>query len=304
MEKGLLLNFTNDHIVCIGEVLWDVFPKKKIVGGAPLNVAVHLAKLQNSVDIVSKVGNDAKGKELSEFIRKNHLSTKYIGIDLNLPTSEVLVTLDNHDNASYEISEPVAWDQLRFDQATKGLSNKAGITVYGTLASRNSVSSKTILNFLNSNSFKLIDVNLRPPFVEQKKVNKLIKKADAAKLNSEELTDICNWHKINTCNENEMIKHFSEHYELELVCVTKGENGAVLFDGSNFFAHDGYNVIVKDTVGSGDAFLAGFIHALLKKEHYRDVLKFACAMGAYVASQNGATPGCTIKDIENIMVNT
>jgi fructokinase len=295
--------FPNKNIVCIGEILWDVFAEIRKPGGAPLNVAMHLKQLGNSVNIVSKVGNDKNGIQLIDIIRKAGLDSNYIQNDATFQTGEVLVNLDSKGNASYEIKEPVAWDNLDFSPDLKTLSENAGIIVYGTLASRNRASRNAIIQALNNNAVKIIDVNLRPPYTDISLIKELLLLADFAKLNTEELHIIAGWDNKKASDETELMKWLAQRYNLSTVCVTRGENGAILYDSDSIFRHSGFRVKVADTVGAGDAFLAGLISSLLKGNSADDSLEFACATGAFVASRVGATPEYNRENITTIITN-
>ena len=130
------MKITNKQILCIGEVLWDKLPTGVKPGGAPLNVAVHLKAIGNEVKVASSIGKDKEGKELKAFLEKSGLNTELIQEDKSLPTSEVLVYLDNNKNATFEICEPVAWDNIQLSQSLHSRAKESGITVYGSIASR------------------------------------------------------------------------------------------------------------------------------------------------------------------------
>jgi fructokinase len=298
------MNFPNKNILCIGEVLWDVFGESRKPGGAPLNVALHLNRLNNRVNVVSRVGDDEKGRALTDFVLSKGLNTNYIQVDRILPTSEVLVSLDKKGNASFEIVQPVAWDKLEFNSDLEMLAKKAGVIVYGSLASRNSYSRETIIKSLNKDAIKIVDVNLRPPFTDITIVKDLLSRADIAKLNNDELRIIAEWDNFHSEDEKELVKWMSNQYKLKMVCVTKGDKGALLYDNNIFYYHKGFKVKVADTVGAGDAFLAGLIYSFIQGDSDGDSLTFACATGAFVASRDGATPDYVIGDIKKIITNS
>jgi fructokinase len=298
------MNFPNKNILCIGEVLWDVFGENQKPGGAPLNVALHLRRLNNAVNIVSRVGKDKGGKALKDFILSKGLNTNHIQVDLMLPTSEVVVSLDKNGNASFEIVEPVAWDNLEYSPDLEMLAKKAGIIVYGSLASRNIASRETIIKSLNKDAIKIVDINLRPPFTDMSIVKELLSMADLAKLNIDELRIIAGWDNKNTGDEKELVEWMAKEYKLKMICVTMGGSGALLFNNNSFHRHTGFKVKVADTVGAGDAFLAGLIYSLIQGDSDAESLKFACATGAFVASQAGANPEYVIDDIKKIITNS
>lgn len=298
MQKRIL----NHNITCFGEVLWDNLPSGRKLGGAPLNVAVHLLKHNINVFMVSKVGRDKLGKAIIKSMKELGLNTEYIQIDDKLPTSEVLVSLDVQGKPSYEICEPVAWDNINNSTAINELVERSGIVVYGTLASRNQETRNTLLSILDhSKSLKIIDVNLRYPFDNQEVVDLLLRKSDIIKLNDDELQLISTWYNANVDNnEMERLRWFSDEFNCDFICLTKGDKGAYVYDNGAIIRHNGYQVKVADSVGAGDAFLAGFISSILSEQPIEQALDFACANGAFVASCEGATPDYSLIDIEKI----
>jgi fructokinase len=297
------MKIKNNQILCIGEILWDNLPSGAKPGGAPMNVALHLNRIGQKVSISSKVGKDERGKKLLAFLEDSGLQTDLIQIDETLPTSEVLVHLDENNNATYEICEPVAWDNLVLTDSLKSQAKTSGLIIYGTLASRNPETRNTILHLLENDVVKLIDVNLRQPYDTREIVEQLILKSDIVKLNDEELGVFGQWYNKHKHDEKSLVKWFAEEYNSKMVCVTKGDKGALLYSDGEFYEHPGFKVDAVDTVGAGDAFLAGFIAALLEGKTNDKALEFACAAGAFVASKAGATPEYDRKEIEQLLIS-
>lgn len=289
-------------IICYGEVLWDMLPGGKQPGGAPMNVGIHLKKLGFNPVIVSRIGDDELGTELKQFLEKNGMDTRFVSIDKILDTSEVLVHLDENRNATYEICEPVAWDNISGAAELTELAATADLIIFGSLAQRNQTTRETLLGlFEKSKADRLLDVNLRPPFDKPEIVEQLLHVSDFAKLNDEELIRIAAWHN-KSGSEKELIKWLSGFYSCPTVCVTRGANGAVLYMGEEFYEHPGFKVQATDTVGAGDSFLAALIAGLSKKHPPQKALGFACALGAYVASQHGAVPDYSEQDIQKLIL--
>lgn len=295
------MNAKNKKILCIGEVLWDMLPSGAKPGGAPMNVALHLHKIGLDVNIASKVGNDELGRKLLKFIEDAGLSTELIQIDNQLPTSEVLVNLDNKEQATYTICEPVAWDAIEFTDSLKKAADEADVLIYGTLASRNEVTRNTIHQCLDRVETRVIDVNLRPPYPQHEIVESLLSRANFVKLNDEELQQIAQWQNADTRNEEALIKWLGKHLDIDTICMTKGSEGAMLLHNHEFQQNKGYKVKIIDSVGAGDAFLAGLLSALLSGKNTLDALDFASATGAFVVTQSGATPPYDFNQIEKIM---
>jgi fructokinase len=291
----------NKDILCIGEMLWDRLPGKSLPGGAPMNVALHLVKVGYKVQICSSLGNDQAGREFAKFLGTTRLDTHLIQTNDVLPTSEVPTYLDENNNATYDILEPVAWDQLELTDELIDAARAVGAIVYGTLASRNEMTRKTVSSLLSFDNVKLIDINMRPPYIKQKVVEDLVKYADIAKMNDDELYTLAGWHNVKYRELNELVRWCSDTYKLDIICVTMGKNGALVFDKGEVFNHPGFKVEAVDTVGSGDAFLAGFVSKLFDDKSIEEALTYACALGAYVATQHGATPIYYSHQIEMIL---
>jgi fructokinase len=291
-----------NKILCFGEVLWDNLPTGPKPGGAPMNVAIHLKRFGFTVAMASRIGSDSKGDELLAFMEKAGLDTRAVQRDPELPTSQVLVSLDSHDNPTYEIREPVAWDRIETNETLSSAAREAGVFVYGSLASRNMPTRETLLTLLQSKALRIMDINLRPPFDQKDVVEPLMHRADMIKLNTHELKKVAHeWNGIPAEGEEEMMRWVAGNYRSALVCVTKGDEGAVLLDHDEIIRHPGFTVKVADSVGAGDAFMAGFIARHLQGDPAARALEYACATGALVASRDGATPDYTPTDIDKII---
>ncbi|WP_321996412.1 carbohydrate kinase [Draconibacterium orientale] len=295
------MNITTKEILCFGEVLWDRLPSGAKPGGAPMNVALHLNAIGLNAAIASSVGNDDAGKQLIDFLQNSGVNTSLIQTDKNLPTSEVLVHLDENNNASYEICEPVAWDNIQLNDELVKKAQNSGLIIYGSLAARNQTTRETLLKLLDNDAVKLIDVNLRQPYDKQDVLELLLAKSDIVKLNDDELGVFAGWNGIEGKTEEELVKWFVQHYKVEMLCVTRGHKGAAMYHENTFYEHPGFKVNAVDTVGAGDAFLAGLVAAFMQKKPPAEAITFACATGAFVASKAGATPEYDMVEIQAIM---
>ena len=290
------------NILSFGEILWDKLPSGPKPGGAPMNASLHLAQLGYKPKLASSLGDDEDGRLLKKFIEEAGIDTSLIQLNNELPTSEVLVTLDAENNATYEIVEPVAWDQIFLTPELEIAANEAEFIIYGSLAARNKTTRNTIISFLKNNkAIRLMDVNFRPPYDTQEVVEQLIEYADIVKMNEEELFKFKKWNNIEPSNLKKLIKWFSNHYSVNQVCVTRGKKGALIYDQGLFVEHPGFSVKTIDSVGSGDAFLTGFIHCLIEEKNLQETVSYACALGAFVATRQGATPIYQFDDIYEIL---
>ncbi len=294
------INLKNTKVLCVGEMLWDMLPSGAKAGGAPMNVALHLKKFGFDSKFAGKVGNDQLGKQLKDFLVDNGMDISLIQTDTDLPTSTVEVILGANNEVRFDIIDNVAWDKIELTKELRNTAEETDVLIYGTLASRHSMTRDTILSLLENNCLKLIDVNFRSPYVEKEVVEQLLNKADIVKLNNEELRVVGSWYNKNY-STNELIKWFAEKYQNNMLCLTRGANGALIYHQNELIEHQGYKVNVVDTVGSGDAFLAGFLAIYLDSNQIVSALNYACATGALVATKTGATPHYEISEIEAIV---
>ncbi|MBD8487230.1 carbohydrate kinase [Echinicola sp. CAU 1574] len=286
-------------VVIFGEMLWDCFSDKNIPGGAPMNVALHIQYLGYDTTFISKVGKDQLGIDLLDFVQSKSLDIGMIQKDESHETSRVVVDDSDKENIKYEIVKPVAWDFISWNQEVQKRVNEADAFVFGSLAARSKESSETLLKLLETHTLKILDINIRAPHYSFDLIESLLMKADILKINDDELMILKE--ELELSNDIEKaITTLAQNYKLKLVCVTLGSKGAMIYDGKQLHRHPGYKVIVEDTVGSGDAFLSGFIHQFLQNKPANEILDFACALGALVATNKGGTPQYDLKSIDNI----
>ena len=287
--------------VCFGEVLWDVFPSDKKIGGAPLNVALRLQSLGINTDIISKVGKDINGAILVDYIQENRVSTGCIQKDNSLQTGKVTVLLDQDGSATYEIDHPVAWDKIELTNTLQDLVSNADVFVFGSLSCRDKVSRSTLYQLVKTSKFNVFDVNLRAPYYTNDILLHLMNVSDFIKFNDEEIIEISGFNNLKYSSLEEYIKAISKFTKTNKICVTRGAEGAILYLNDTFYYNKGIKVNVVDTVGAGDSFLAALISKLLKKEDPQMALDFACAIGSIVAGKEGANAIISEEEIKLIL---
>jgi fructokinase len=276
------------NIICFGEVLWDTFNDGKKAGGAPMNVAMHLAQQGVNVRFASRIGEDPSGDELVEFLKRNKLFSELIQRDEQLPTCEVTVELDENQQATYIIPEPVSWDNIQTDSLLTHAAAKASAIIFGSLACRAKTTRDTLLNLLDeTKALKIFDVNLRAPHYTLSTIENLSARADVVKMNEDEAKLLIGG---SSRDIKDQIIEFRQKYHCKTICVTRGEHGAIVWHDHNFYDSPGCPVTGVDSVGAGDAFLATFVAGLLAKQPMQNVVDKSCAVGAFVASQRGANP--------------
>jgi fructokinase len=288
-------------IVCFGEVLFDVFPTHRKIGGAPLNVALRLASLGANTHIISRIGTDTIGQELIDYVRMNGVNTTSIQVDEVFNTGEVIVQLNEKGSASYTINYPVAWDKIVCIPEDEIMVKKADALVFGSLVCRDSVSQNSLLEIINYAKYAVFDVNLRAPFYNKELLINLMMQSDFIKFNDDELYEISAFMNSPYHSLEQNILFIAEQTNTKHICVTKGNHGAVLYYNEKMYYNSGYKIDVMDTVGSGDSFLAGLLSKLLINSNPQEAIDFACALGAIVAKNEGANPKISIKEINKFM---
>ncbi len=288
-------------VICFGEILWDVFPTHKTIGGAPLNVALRLQSFQNDVSFISCLGDDTSGDELLLELQKYSISSYYIQKDKEYKTSTVAISLDKNGSASYLINHPCAWDNIQLNSELKSLVKSSEAFVFGSLVARSNTSRNTLIKLLAYSKFSVFDVNLRPPHYDLSSIQVLMNAANFIKFNDDEIIEISKSLGIQGESIEHTILYVATHTNTSTICVTLGEKRAILYYEKRFFYCNGYQVNVADTVGSGDSFLATLIDVLLKRKDPQLAIDKACAVGALVAKSSGANPMISKVEIDTIM---
>ncbi len=279
----------DNQVLCFGEVLWDGFGEDKKAGGAPMNVAMHLLQQQIPVNMITRIGEDDLGDELFAYLEEQNFPTKLIQRDPKLPTCLVTVTLDENQQAKYTIPQLVSWDNIQPENTLLKEAFPYQMLVYGSLACRSETSLNTLLQLLEKPSYKIFDVNLRPPHFNLKTIEMLAQKADMVKMNDEEMLFLSP-QNLKPADLETQMKAFADQYQTETICVTLGEHGCKVLHRQQFYQHPGFKVKVVDTVGAGDSFLATFIAGILNDLPMEEILVNASAIGAFVAGSYGANP--------------
>jgi fructokinase len=288
-------------VVCFGEILWDVLPMERKPGGAPMNVAYHLHKLGIQCSLVSALGDDEAGRELVNFLKSIELSTDYIQVTENEKTSQVLATVNDNHEVSYEILYPVAWDKIIAERVHQQLVTNSGAFVYGSLASRDAMSKETLFRMLDFADYKVFDVNLREPHYTKDLITRLLERADMVKLNMAELMLLSGWYNPGRITETEAVETLLTRFSISELLITKGVKGASYYTKDFRFDYPAYTIEVADTIGSGDAFLAAFLAMKLKNRPLEDTLDYAVAMGAFITSHSGACPPYVKSDLDGFI---
>ena len=281
-------------IVGIGEVLWDMLPKGKQLGGAPANFAYHASQFGHEGCIVSAVGNDALGNEIVELLNEKAL-TQYVA-RVAYPTGTVAVTLDANGVPQYEICTDVAWDNVAYTDELDQLARQTDCVVFGSLAQRSITSRTTITRFVEQVSSRpealvIFDINLRQHFYSRQVIDASLRLCNILKINDEEIVVLAELFGLEPSDDMAAIATaLKDRYDLAMVILTCGASHSIIFADEQSYLPTP-KVEVVDTVGAGDSFTAAFAASLLtgtmsiKQAHAR-----AVEVAAFVCTQAGAMP--------------
>lgn len=282
----------NKYVVGIGEVLWDVLPEGKKLGGAPANFAYHVSQFGLNSRVVSAIGNDKLGAEIERDFSEKGLE----GIieKVAYPTGTVQVSLDDNGVPNYTIKENVAWDNIPFTTVLKELAQHTCAVSYGSLAQRNIVSRETIHAFLDAmpkeGAYKIFDINLRQNFYTKDIICESLERCNVLKINDEELVAVSRLFGYPGIDLQDKCWILLAKYDLKMLILTCGVNGSYVFTPGHVSFVETPKVAVADTVGAGDSFTAAFVSAILRGLSVSEAHKLAVNVSAYVCTQNGAMP--------------
>lgn len=287
-------------IVGLGEVLWDLLPSGKVLGGAPLNFTFHCRQLGHPAVMVSRVGTDSLGDEIRAALRLRDLADDFVQSDPHHPTGTVTVQLGNDGQPSYTIHEGVAWDHLAWDERLASLANSARAVCFGTLVQRSPTSRATVRRLLDTAHDALIvyDINLRQHFYDRDIIQQSLAQSDWLKLNDGELLVLRDLLGLVGTSESALVADLRRRTSVELVALTRGDRGCLVQTAAEEIEEPGIPVQVIDTIGAGDSFTAGLLVYHLEGRPLRDAVRFANRLAARVAASRGGTPHLVRTHIE------
>ena len=281
------------YVVGLGEVLWDVLPEGKKLGGAPANFAYHAGQflgMDNTI-AVSALGDDTLADETIEALKEHDLNDLLPRVPY--PTGTVQVQLDEQGIPTYDIKENVAWDNIPFDDDIAAIARNCRAVCFGSLAQRNAVSRKTIQKFLDAtpaDCLKIFDINLRQQFYTKEVIEESFKRCNILKINDEELVIINRMFGYEGSDMHDTCMKMVNDYRLQTLVLTCGTNGSYVFTPTLTSFLDTPKVEVADTVGAGDSFTGSFCAAILNGKSIEEAHRIAVKVSAYVCTQNGAMP--------------
>lgn len=291
------------RIISFGEALWDLLPDEKVLGGAPLNFAYRIGTLGTESVLVSRVGLDDLGKNALSRMRNLGMDVSLIQEDPRKPTGTVHVRFDEHRNPDYVIVEDVAYDYIQWNDPLREKTFDADCVCFGSLAQRNEISKAALAKLLGEfrGTYKLYDINLRKKCYTADIIRSSLGAADIVKLNETELVELKTLLSLSSRGMGSLAFELADTYGIAILVVTLGDKGAFAAAGGSLEYACGFSVSVEDTLGSGDAFTAGFMYALLAEKPVSEALETGNALGAIVAGQKGATQDTSLDELAQFM---
>ena len=294
----LMTNLETDYRMAgIGELLWDILPDGKQMGGSPMNVVYHCQASGIQSVVISAVGNDSLGDEIIKQVKVGGNSPDFIQISKDKPTGTVSVSL-NKGIPDFNIHKDVAWDKLEWNDSLKELAGSLDAVAFGSLAQRDPVSRDTIKKFIREmrpDSIRVFDINLRQDYHSKELIKQALEMANVLKINDEEMPVLTEYFNLEG-SVYDQIKLLIKLFNLDLVAFTKGSQGSVLYSQELTSIRSSSKVEVKDTVGAGDTFTGVLISGLLNKKPLEVIHMEASEKAAWVCSQQGGTPPYMTKE--------
>ncbi len=277
-------------ITSIGEILFDVYDNDKKIGGAPFNFIYHVIKLSGKGNFISRVGDDENGREILDFFSKKGISSEYIQIDEDHPTGKATANLNESKVPNWVIEKDCAYDFIKLQNNVDDLIAGSDCLYFGTLAQRNNVTRKTIQSLFNKKVKFFCDLNIRQKFYTKEIIELSLKISNVLKINEDELILL---NKLFLSDEYEIERSalkLKEFFNIEMVCITKGENGSYLFKADEINYCEASVGKPVDTVGAGDAYAAILCTGYLNKLSLEELNKTANDFAGEIVKITGALP--------------
>lgn len=307
----LLLAFISNKmakkIVAFGEVVWDILPNAKILGGTPSNMVFRCNSFKEEGYLLSRVGNDELGNAALIRLKELGISDDNVQVDFEFPTGTVNITLDENNEANFHVTPDVAFDHIEFSAEALMLARNADCLFYGLLPQRFGISKNTLRELINESpdSVHFLDLKLFHHFFNVKVVEYLLECSHIVRIKEKEIDFLGRELGINAESIETFCARLIKRYKINVVLITRGDTGVFAYDKKERAFYDkGYLIKIEDNIGSGMAFCAGFLHYYLHGKSIQDSLNFGNAAGALNTTKRGATEYFNKKDVLTFMKNT
>jgi len=297
----------NKKIVAFGEVVWDILPKEKVLGGTPSNLVFRCNSFNEKGFLLSRVGDDELGNEALDKLKELKIDNGNVQIDGEFPTGTVHISFEDNYNPRYIVTPEVAFDHIEFSAEALRLVRDADCLFYGLLPQRFGISKNTLRELIKESpdSIHFFDLKLFEHFFNATVVENLLNSSNIVRIKEKEIGFLCKELGLTDGDLNIFSTELSGKYKIDLILVTRGQNGVFAFHNKKGAFYDsGYDIEVVDNIGSGMAFSAGFLHYYLNGKSIQMALNFGNAAGALNTTRRGATSYFNKKEVLNFMKNT
>jgi len=297
----------NKKIVAFGEVVWDILPNGKTLGGTPSNMVFRCNSFSEQGFLLSRVGDDELGTEAIEKLKDLGISDDNVQMDTEFPTGTVHITFEDNYDPRYVVTPDVAFDHIEFSAEALKLVREADCLFYGLLPQRFGISKNTLRELIKESpdSLHFFDLKLFEHFFNVAVVENLLGSSNIIRIKEKEIPFLCRELGLNAENLNVFSEGLSQKYKIDLILITRGQNGVFAFHKKKGAFYDpGYSIDIVDNIGSGMAFCAGFLHYFLNGKPIQQALDFGNAAGALNTTKRGATSYFNKKDVLYFMKNT
>ncbi len=294
-------------IVAFGEVVWDILPHEKILGGTPLNLVFRCNLFGEEGHLLSRVGSDQLGGIALEKLDAIGISTENVQVDCEFPTGTVNISFNEKNESVFNVTPDVAFDHIEFSTEALKLVRDADCLFFGLLPQRFGISKNTLRELINESpaSVKFFDLKLFQHFFNTQVVESLLYPAHIVRIKEKEVGFLADKLALNGKSSEEFCMQLAKKFNIEIILITCGTKGVYAFhkDKGSFY-DSGYNIEIEDNIGSGMAFSAGFLHYYLNGKSIQDAICFGNAAGALNATLVGAITPFYKKDVFSFMEST
>lgn len=294
-------------IVAFGEVVWDILPEGKVLGGTPSNLVFRCNAMGETGYLLSRLGDDELGQAALDKLNELGISDRNVQVDAEFKTGTVDVRFDENNEPHYNVDLDVAFDHIEFSAEALKLVREADCLVFGLLPQRFGISKNTLRELLKESpdSLHFFDLKLFHHFFDVKVVERLLRAAHIVRIKEKEIAFLAKELNIELTNLEDFAEQFARKFKMDLVIITRGSKGILAYHKKHgLFFEPGFRIEMEDNVGSGMAFAAGFLHYLLNGKRIEEALKFGNAAGALNSTKRGGTTSFTKIDVLNFMDNT
>lgn len=281
-------------IVGLGEIVLDIYPDGRFVGGGPANVAQHIHQMGHAGIVASRVGRDPSGEYLIEELERRGMDTRSIQIDENHPTAAVTVSLNERGVPRFTCNCNAAFEYMKYDESFSRLANSVHSVVFSALAQRNSISYRTIQTFLSdaTQAFKVFDLNLHQWRSEWTAtiVEKSLQITDAVKFNESEFRLLKDAYRCERSADEDVMAWLADEFSLKIVAFTRADKGCLLYSNAHYVDVPAFKITPLDVTGAGDAFVAAMVVRYLEGHTLQEIAEAGNGLGAYVSMHRGAVP--------------